>query len=325
MFAFNKEDYILKDSSNKSNRVLDIYTKLIAGKIVNKRKEAKNHGVDERSIQRDIEEIKCFLDEDTSATGYRNKVVYDREKKGYKLEKIYDTKLTNPEILSICKIILESRAFIKEEMQEILNKLITSCVPQENRKIVQELINNEVFHYIQPRHGVSFMENLWTVGQAIRKKKMIKIDYFRLKDKSVVTRKVKPLAIMFSEYYFYLTAIIDGEKVRENFDIVNDSFPTIYRIDRIKSIEVLDEDINISYADRFQEGEFRKRVQFMYGGKLQKIKFKYYGADIDAILDRLPTAQVLSEEDGIYTVQAEVFGKGIDMWIRSQGDMIEMV
>ena len=304
---------------------MDIYTKLIAGKIVNKRKEAKNHGVDERSIQRDIEEIKCFLDEDTSATGYKNKVVYDRGKKGYKLEKIYDTKLTNPEILSICKIILESRAFIKEEMQGILNKLITSCVPQENRKIVQELINNEAFHYIQPRHGVSFMENLWTVGQAIRKKKMIKIDYFRLKDKSVVTRKVKPLAIMFSEYYFYLTAIIDDEKVRENFDIVNDSFPTIYRIDRIKSIEVLDENINISYADRFQEGEFRKRVQFMYGGKLQKIKFKYYGADIDAILDRLPTAQILSEEDGIYTVQAEVFGKGIDMWIRSQGDMIEMV
>ena len=315
----------MKDNSNKSNRVLDIYTKLMAGKIVNKSNEAKDHGVDERSIQRDIEEIKCFLDEDTSATGYKNKVVYDRVKKGYKLEKIYDTKLTNPEILSICKIILESRAFIKEEMEEILNKLITSCVPQENRKIVQELINNEAFHYIQPRHGVSFMENLWTVGQAIRKKKIIKIDYFRLKDKSVVTRKVKPLAIMFSEYYFYLTAIIDDEKVRENFDIVNDSFPTIYRIDRIKSIEVLDEYINISYADRFQEGEFRKRVQFMYGGKLQQIKFKYFGADIDAIVDRLPTAQVLSEEDGIYTVQAEVFGKGIDMWIRSQGDMIEVV
>lgn len=315
----------MKDSSNKSNRVLDIYTKLMAGKIVNKSDEARDHGVDERSIQRDIEEIKCFLDEDTSATGYKNKVVYDREKKGYKLEKTYDTKLTNPEILSICKILLESRAFIKDEMQEILNKLITSCVPQENRKNVEELINNEAFHYIQPRHGVSFMENLWIVGQAIRKKKMIKIDYFRLKDKSVVTRKVKPLAIMFSEYYFYLTAIIDDEKVRENFDIVNDSFPTIYRIDRIKSIEVLDEYINISYADRFQEGEFRKRVQFMYGGKLQKIKFKYFGADIDAILDRLPTAQILSEEYGIYTVQAEVFGKGIDMWIRSQGDMIEMM
>ena len=130
---------------------------------------------------------------------------------------------------------------------------------------------------------------------------------------------------MFSEYYFYITAFIDDEKLREKFDIINDSFPTIYRIDRIKKIEILDEDMYIPYANRFQEGEFRKRVQFMYGGKLQKIKFKYNGADIDAILDRLPTAQILSEEDGVYTVQAEVFGKGIDMWIRSQGDVIEMI
>lgn len=63
----------------------------------------------------------------------------------------------------------------------------------------------------------------------------------------------------------------------------------------------------------------------MYGGKLQKVKFRYSGLDIDAILDRLPTAQILSEKDGVYTVSAEVFGKGIDMWLRSQGDNIEII
>ena len=35
----------------------------------------------------------------------------------------------------------------------------------------------------------------------------------------------------------------------------------------------------------------------MYGGKLQKIKFKYTGTDVDAILDRIPTAEVISKED----------------------------
>ena len=60
----------------------------------------------------------------------------------------------------------------------------------------------------------------------------------------------------------------------------------------------------------------------MYGGKLQKVRFKYSGNDVDAILDRLPTAKVISEEDGVYTINAEVFGKGIDMWLRSQGDLI---
>ena len=63
----------------------------------------------------------------------------------------------------------------------------------------------------------------------------------------------------------------------------------------------------------------------MYGGKLQKIKFKYFGNDIDSILDRLPTARILNEEQGMFTVSAEVFGKGIEMWIRSQGELIEMI
>lgn len=63
----------------------------------------------------------------------------------------------------------------------------------------------------------------------------------------------------------------------------------------------------------------------MYGGKLQKVKFQYFGNDIDAVLDRLPTAKILSEEEGVYTVAAEVFGKGIDMWLKSQGTMIKMI
>lgn len=56
----------------------------------------------------------------------------------------------------------------------------------------------------------------------------------------------------------------------------------------------------------------------------KKSNFKYSGTDIDAVLDRLPTAQVLSEEDGIYTVSAEVFGKGIEMQLKSQGKLIQM-
>ena len=151
------------------------------------------------------------------------------------------------------------------------------------------------------------------------------MDYMRTKDKAIVRRKVKPVAIMFSEYYFYLTAFIDDKKVRENFEVINDAFPTIYRIDRIKRLKVLDERFHIPYSSRFEEGEFRKRIQFMYGGKLQKLKFRYLGTDIDAILDRLPTAQILKEEEGVYTVEVEVFGKGIDMWIRSQGEVVEVI
>ena len=48
---------------------------------------------------------------------------------------------------------------------------------------------------------------------------------------------------------------------------------------------------HVPYSDRFQEEEFHKRVQFMYGGRLKKVKFKYSGLSIEAVLDRLSTAK----------------------------------
>ena len=135
-------------------------------------------------------------------------------------------------------------------------------------------------------------------------------------------RRVKPVGIMFSEYYFYLTAFLEG---KESFENPDDLFPTIYRIDRIRAFRVLDEHFVVPYKDRFQEGEFRKRVQFMYGGKLERIKFKYTGPSIEAVLDRLPTAQIVERGEAGWIVTAEVFGKGIDMWLGSQGELVELM
>ncbi len=79
------------------------------------------------------------------------------------------------------------------------------------------------------------------------------------------------------------------------------------------------------YKNRFEEGEYRKRVQFMWTGPLPRVKFEYQGPSVDAVLDRLPTAKILSEDEGKYIIQAEVFGNGIDMWFRMQGDYIKVI
>lgn len=292
-------------------RVLQIYSKLLDGYVVNKAAEATRYGVNERSIQRDIDHIRNFLDDDSERTGIVNTIVYDRIERGYRLETIYKLRLQNSEVLALCKILLDSRAFTKAEMTEMLDKLISCCVPMVNQKRVKELIRNEEYHYVEPRHKTRFIETMWDLGQAITESKYIEIDYYRTKDKSIVHRKLRPAAIMFSEYYFYLTAFIDDKEIQKDFDVLNDSFPTIYRIDRIRSLKILRERFSIPYTSRFQEGEFRKRIQFMFGGKLQRVKFKYTGPDVDAVLDRLPTAEILDEENGTYTISAEVFGSEI--------------
>ena len=320
-----------QEGTDKIERVLGIYTKLINGAIVNKAEEANNYNVNERSIQRDIDDIRNFMDQSVADAGIVNSVIYDRIEKGYRLEKIYQLKFSNSEILAICKILLDSRAFTKKEMENMLDKLIECCVPKTNQQLVKDLILNEEFHYIEPRHKSVFIDKMWEIGKAIHEHKYIEIKYQGIQGSSVKTRKLKPLALMFSEMYFYMAAFIDDEKVKENFNVLNDAFPTIYRIDRIQGLKVLEEHYDIPYTDRFQEGEFRKRVQFMYGGKLRKIKFKYTGYTPEAVLDKLPTAKIMSEEaheDGkrtIYTISAEVFGDGVDMWLRSQGNAIETI
>lgn len=313
-----------KEGMDKIERVLGLYSKLINGAILNKAEEAQNYHVNERSIQRDINDIRNYLEQKAMEDGIINSVIYDRIAKGYRLEQIYKLKFTNPEILAICKILLDSRAFTKKEMTNMLDKLVETCVPKANQKLVQDLIRNEEFHYIEPQHKTVFIDKMWSIGQAIQNSNYINISYKRTKDKAIVNRKVIPLAIMFSEYYFYMAAFIEDEAVRKDFDVINDSYPTIYRIDRIKSLDVTSEKFHIPYANRFEEGEFRKRIQFMYGGKLKKVRFRYSGYSVEAILDRLPTAKIEKEENGVYTISAEVFGNGIDMWLRSQGELIEM-
>jgi predicted DNA-binding transcriptional regulator YafY len=310
-----------EDKSNQIERILQIYSKLSDGYMVNKSELAIQYGVNERSIQRDIDHIRDFLENKTIEDGVVNSIIYDRAIKGYRLETLYKIRLKNSEVLALCKILLDSRAFTKEEMHEMLDKLITCCVPKSNQKIVQELIQNEEFHYIEPRHKTVFLDKLWDIGQAIRNSQYVEIKYQGIQGSEVKTRKLMPVAIMFSEYYFYMVAFIEDKEVKKNFRVLEDAFSTIYRIDRIQGLKNLKDHYKIPYKDRFEEGEFRKRIQFMYGGKLRKVKFTYSGYSVEAVLDRLPTAKIIEEHDGVYTITAEVFRDGIDMWMKSQKDI----
>ncbi len=311
--------------NEKAARILSIYDKLINDYAINKAEEAQTFKVNERSIQRDIDDIRSFLDDKVIDSGVADSVEYNRFDKCYHLKHGHKSKLTNGQVLAVCKVLISSRAFPKEEMKIILNTLIECCAAGSGQRPFKDLIGNEMFHYVELRNITELADMLWTIGQAILACRYIEIDYLRTKDKKVVKRRVEPLAIMFSEYYFYLTAFIDDENVKKNFTVPDDPFPTIYRVDRIRKLNVLNEKFHIPYKDRFEEGEFHKRVQFMRGGKLSKIKFEYCGSDVDSVLDRLPTAEITSEKDGVYTIYAEVFGDGIDMWLRSQGAHINSV
>lgn len=314
------EDRIGKD------RMLELYTRLAEGKLIYKAEEAEHYKCSLRSIQRDIEDLRTFFHNQSDASGVVQDIIYDKKLKGYKLVPPLRNVLSNKEVFAVLKILLESRSLPKAELDPILDKLIDCCVPKECKGYVTNLISNERFHYVPPRHNKEVLDTMWRLGEALREHKEVEIDYRKPGDGSLVHRVLRPAGIMFSEFYFYLAGFI-VPKQYDSFkeEVEKDPFPTIYRIDRIEHLEVTNKHYNVPYASRFEEGEFRKRVQFMFGGELRKIRFYYKGANPEHVLDRLPTAEIIEKNDKGFLITAEVFGSGIDIWIRSQGDLVEVV
>lgn len=308
-------------SFNRIDRLLWMQQRILETGILYKGQCAEKFGVTAKTVQRDLEVLRGYYMESGK------ELSYDRSVDGYLLLDMDALRLTNSEVLAVCKILLESRSMVEREMDPILDKLIACCSPRSSRKAVEELVANERFHYVPPHHGRMFVDKLWELGQAVQHHQVLEIDYQGTRASQLRHRVVWPVGILFSEYYFYLAAFIEGIDKQEHFENPEDKSPTIYRVDRIKDCHATGEHFSVPYKDRFQEGEMRKRIQFMYGGKLQRIQFLYTGPSLEAVLDRLPTARVtetLPEGKGSW-IQAEVFGSGIDMWLRSQGEYVSQV
>lgn len=93
-------------SAFKTDRVLRIYFELAQGRALTKRGLAQQFGVTERSIQRDLSALRCFLAEQ----GTGQNLVYDKAIGGYYLQGTFTQTLSNSEVLAVCKILLESRS-----------------------------------------------------------------------------------------------------------------------------------------------------------------------------------------------------------------------
>lgn len=303
----------------KADILLFIYNSLHEGKVLKKKDILDEFNINERTFYRYISDIRNFMkNPDSKLLG--DEVIADRKKGGYFLKSKQQKKLNEKEVLAISKVLLESRGFIKSEIQDMINKLLDNCIA-EDKENIKLIIGNELVNYVPPKHGKDLMNKLWEISNAIREQKVLEIGYCKVHSfgsivEEVARRFVYPQGILYSEYYFYLIAYMEGRDYE---------FPTIYRVDRIIDIVVTDRKYKVDYSNRFQDGEFRKLIQFMQSGELERIKFRFTGTSIEAVLDRLPNAKVLKENENSYIVETKMFGKGIKMWLLSQGNSVEVL
>ncbi|MCX4255348.1 MAG: WYL domain-containing protein [Oscillospiraceae bacterium] len=313
----------------KYYRVLKIYGKLMSGEIVNKTEAASLFGVTERTFQRDIEDLRCFFADDADDSGIRRELVYSREMNGYYLVNKDVSMLNDSETIALCKIMLDSRVFTKEEMIPVINKLLSCCAHPKSRRKAFDYISGELDCYIEPNHHKNFIGSISDISEAVSERKYMKIKYLR-HDGSETERVIKPMGIMFSEFYFYLPAFAEnaGKDIllgESGSSGSGDIFLSAYRLDRIQQFEVLDRHFDIPFKGCYDEKELRKRIQFLCGGKLRCVKFLYKGKNIEGVLDRFPASKIVGRSNGGVVFIAEVFGDGIDVWLRGQGRSVEIL
>lgn len=303
----------------KAEVFLYIFSKLQEGKVLERQQVLKSFDINERTFYRYMKVIKEFV-ENPVGDLIGEALIWDRKKGGYLLKGKSENSLNEKEILAISKVMLESRGLVKAEIEIILKKLLENCISHDKENI-KRIIGNELIHYVSPQHGKELLDRLWELSCAIKEQKIIDIEYYKIGpggklDSQVTKRRLSPQGILFSEYDFYLMAFIEGKGYE---------FPAIYRVDRIKSLIVTDENFTIEYSSRFQDGDFRKKIQFMYSGRLQRVVFEFWGTSVEAVLDRIPTAKITKQYEGKYLIEAEVYGDGIIMWLLSQGGNVKVL
>ena len=295
-----------------SDRVLEIFYRLIKGEMFNSRSLAENYHVSVKTINRDISRIRNFLSEHKELMNYAE-IVYSGKLKSYILKS--DELLKNSELFAILKVLLGTRCFNRDDMLSIVQKL-EKFTTLQNRDIRTEIVGKEMNCYSEVHSDCdSVIENLWQIIKCIEEKRYITVTYLKM-DRSEIVRKLRPVSIMFSEYYFYLIAYDDSEPEKAKY----------FRIDRIKHIRENREFFKDDKKYRFNEGNFRKKNQFMFPGEVVRIEFEFTGLSVQAVLDRIPTARVIRKKGRTSVISAEVnYGRGLLMYLLSQGSWIKVL
>lgn len=293
--------------------MLEIFIRALRGETISVKMLAKEYGVSTKSISRDINSIQKFLSEHRELM-QNAELTYSNKEKAYIMNS--DEFLKNKELFALVKVILGSRCFSKDEILVLIEKL-KRFTTVSDKKLLESLIRKEVYHYHEVKFDCkSVIENLWDIISEIEEKRLLTITYYKM-NRDEVKRKIKPVSVMFSEYYFYLIAYMADD----------DSFkPKYFRIDRISAITSHREHFQLDRLHDFDEGELRERNQFMFPGETTKIRFEFSGLSLQAILDCLPTAKVVEKNGNTSIVEAEVnHGRGLVMYLLSQGAWVKVL
>ena len=183
--------------TDKNTRILMLYDALLNGNGINKKTFSMEHGIDERSFDRDIEDIRLFLSDSFSC----EELLFDRGSNTYYLSGSRPKYMDRMEATVISKILLESGLLRKDEMHGLLNSIFSSVTERDAKALENHLLHDILSYKSNIDVDVlKFVEDLYVV---------IKSGYdieATMQDKTI---RLSPLEISCENQAFHLVAAAD--------------------------------------------------------------------------------------------------------------------
>lgn len=291
---------------NSNQRIMNIFLSLYQGESLSIKESSVKYETSIRTIQRDLATISNAL----HVNSLKLQLIISPISGDYSLKRL--DHISPQELLVLGKILLESRALTKNEIEKIINNILDE-LSEESSKIIKQSLANELLSYYPLKHQENLLRLVWDFSTYITEQTVLTFTYQKNRGE-VVQRKGLPVSLFFSEYYFYVILYNPTYKSYLN-----------YRLDRFLDIQSTSEKIKIDYKDRLEDSVLRKKIHYMYGGKEVTFTFRFWGI-IEAALDKLPDSKVIKEhDDNSVVIEATAFDTGVIMWLLSQGSNVQVL
>mgnify|MGYP000354585598 CR=1 FL=1 len=196
--------------ADKATRILMLYRQLLCGQSVDKVTYSLEYGINERTFSRDIETIRVFLGEIYS----ENQLLFDRDSNTYYLTGKRPRYMNRMDATILIKILLESGLLRKDEMEGLID-VVLSSVQQYDAEVIKDYLSYDIKSYTSETSNavLKFVGDLYGVLKAGYDIELI----YSKEEGYIETMKVSPLQIICKEHGFYLIAAFEFnlEKIEE--------------------------------------------------------------------------------------------------------------
>lgn len=282
---------------------------LSVAEIQRKVKEKYDVEIDSRTIRRNINLLKYKLDYDISTR--------EDNGKGYYIHRDPETDFEPGEIRAIIDNFSYANYIVPAIAKNIIKKCKNIQTIYENDKIKEY----QIYANDSKTENVEVIKNIEDISNSIYQHKKIKFEYWKyaitnkLEKKIVSTPIVSPYAIVYNKQEFYLIGIKEGQSEFYN-----------YRIDRIKNIQILDEEITIK-KKKSEIQDFAESSTEMFGGKKEEIEAICHIWLLDTIFDtfgRNVTIEKIPNDDEYFKLVVDTNPLGFKMWAMRNIDLVEV-